>query len=382
MKTKLLICISLIFALSAVAGPEKSLRKLKGTKEIICSPEGENGGMAPVKALAALKKGMTLRLLPGSYPAEISISKDKIIVIGDDPTRTCEVNLTIYGKGCLVKNIWISQLTAYDNLKVIDSLVERFDSRDKRKTKMNHFLYNTGLAYIGTSYRDTSFTINRCTIIGDTYPPIRSDAFSKWNISNSILFSHTFVFGVDIDGHKKAKLGLKNNVVYGKSGLATLTFDCDVKGGKSQAITPKELKRMVKLTNTKNIFEKPIFKKPTEAAKIVRVGRRCRVSSSSCFSYLRPSNFFLAPDSPGQGKGIITDQNPCFKAKKITAKKPKKSTPLEAAPEIVDKKAKDAWDKEWEKIANEAKKKKPRPRPKPLDDEEGEVLGGAPDQPK
>jgi hypothetical protein len=374
------ILLSLSFYLPA--GVLETARTAKGFQEIICSSNGNAGGLSPGKALAGLRKGMTFKLLPGDYDSEILITHDKVIITGD-PTKPCDVELVIHGKGCIVRNIWLRKLRAADSITVVDSFIDRFYSQVKRRGKVKNYFYNTCLGAIRSSWRDTAFILDHCTIVGnDPMPPIRVDAFSKWTILNSILFSNTFLFGIDIDGHKKGKVGLKNNLVYGEAGLGKILFTRDIRKGRAQALNIKELKKIVKVTASKNIMEKSIFVKPLKFRKVVNDGHR-QNDSSYYINYLKPANFQLTPDSPGQDKGIIIPEHPSFQKKNIIPKnKPKKkeNTPRE------EQKKKDDWDDAWKRIEEEAKKKKDKPKPPPPlpddDDKNDDELGGVPDQPK
>ena len=381
--------MTLSFCLSA--GQLESARQAKGIREIVCSSSGA-GGLSPGKALAELKKGMTLKLLPGMYDSEIIISNDKIIIIGD-PTKPCDVELKIHGKGCIVKDIWLRKVTSKDSVTVVDAFIDRFYSTEKRRGKTKHYFYNTCFGAISSSWRDTYFILDHCTIVGnDSSAPIRVDAFSKWAISNSVLFSNTFMFEIDIDGHKKGKINLKNNIIYGEAGLGKIGWNHDVRQGRAQALNIKELKKLVKVTAAKNIFEKPIFVKSLTFRKVVGRGRN-EGMRSFYINYLKPANFQLTPDSPGQGKGIIVAEHPAFQeAKAIAPKKPaknktagKKKPKKKATSE--QKKKKDDWDAAWKKVAADAKKKKDKRKPPPPvpdddDDDDDDDLGGVPDQPE
>ena len=125
-----------------------------------------------------------------------------------------------------------------------------------------------------------------------------------------MIYSSSFIFALDIDGHKKGKLVLKNNLLYGKTGLAKMSFNHDVKHGRAQASTLKELKKIVKLTSLKNIIKKPVFVESLQSVQVFDNNRKGR--RSFYFNYLKPANFQLASDSPGQGKGVKIAEHPAF----------------------------------------------------------------------
>ena len=124
---KKLLCILGVFGVSFsfFSGVLSNARKVKPSRTIICSSDGEGGGVAVIKALSELKKGMGLKLLPGDYESEIRITQDKIIITGD-PTKPCNVMLKIYGKGCVVKNLWVRKLSASNSVVILDSLIDFF----------------------------------------------------------------------------------------------------------------------------------------------------------------------------------------------------------------------------------------------------------------
>lgn len=362
------------FVINVSAGDLANARKAKGKNVVKCSPEGNNGGLIPLKALGQVKRGTELILLPGNYDSSIKIDADRVIISGDGSGSKARVSIILNGKGCIIKNLWAHRITANRDTIIVDSIIDSFYSGYIDKGKTSHGIYNSGLGPINVEYRDTKVKLENCTVVSG-YDALDCEQFSKWTINNCILYSNRAVFEFDGYGNKKCRLALRDNLIFGKGGLGVKNYT-NSKSEISQASTFKDLKKMGNVTFLgKNIIEQPIFVKSVNdfGRRAVAVGAGRVITSSSSYEYLTPDHFRLAANSPGQGKGIVIAENFFFKKKKVTEKPAQELDPEE-------KVKKDNFDKEWEKIAAEARKKKKRKR-KAEPNEEGE-LGGIPDQPK
>jgi len=359
MKTTCLIFIMLTCSLCLYGGAVENARNAKGTTVIKCSPNGANGGQIPLKALNGLKKGMTLMLLPGQYESDIVVVADKIIITSNQ-TGKCEVSVKIKGNGCIVKDIWLHSINADGNTIVVDSIMDRFRSGERPKRKLDHFLYNTCIGRIRTSWRDTKFKLQNCTVVS-TYDAIDCGQFSKWDIENCILYSTGTVFRFEGYGNKKCKLALRDNLIFGKTSIGKKDYT-NSKSELNQALNLKDLKKMGRVALLgKNIIEQPVF-----VQKITQ-DEDAKWHSDN----LKPDAFKLTPDSPGQGKGVVIAEHPYFKKKTVR----KSTIPEEPIPETEKKKGKSEWDKEWAKISKKSKKDKEK-------ENSNDNYGGVPGQPK
>lgn len=373
---KLLVLTLAIFTLTfcLAAGELETVRKTQGKTVIKCSPNGENGGLMPIKALGALKRGSTLMLLPGDYDSEIVVAADKVIITSDQ-TGKCHASIQIKGKGCIVKDIWIHSINADGDAIVVDSIIDRFYSGYQEKNKLSHSLYNTCVGQIRCGYRDTKIKLQNCTVVSN-YEALDCEQFSKWSIENCILFSNKTVFAFDGYGNKKCKLSLRDNVIFGKTSIGQKDYT-NSKSEIPQALNLKDLKKMGSITLLgNNTVEQPQFVSNLEPVEVEVIGRGMgRIRTIEVMDQLTPDHFRLKPGSPGEGKGVNIKEHPYFKTKEPEQAA---AVPNSPSPEVAKKK--EDWDKEWARIAEEAKKKKPSPKPKTNDEED--EFGGVPDQPE
>ncbi len=355
----------------------KKAREAKGTEVVVCSPEGkEEGSLTPREAMSKLKRGMELKLLSDSYLSEIVINEDRIIITGD-PTRYLNASIAVNGKGCIVRGLWVREISASDEVVVVDSIVTRFSSRDKDRGKQSQTFYNSGFSYIRSSYRDTRFTMENCTVIGTTsYPSIYCPSHSSWVISDSIIYSPGFVFGFYTDGKAKARISVKDSLIYGVSGFGTNSRSYGTRSGET-AVELKDLKKICSFTSTgKIVVELPKF--TIEPPFRVMGAVVAMDLSSSYLTMLTPQHFLLSEDSPGKGMGIIFDEHPSFAAKTP----PRPETPVPPPPprkvdDPVQDDMLDRLDEEFKKSAEKPVQKK--------DEDLGEGdfdIGVAPDAPE
>lgn len=292
------------FSFLTAAGELENARKAKSKKIIKCSPDGKNGGVAPVVAMANLTKGATLELLPGHYASKITVNPDKVIITSD-ASRRCDVDLEVKGKGCIIKNLWCSQVGASDSIIIVDSMLDSFQS-DNNKKSLNHSIYNSCLGHLSVTSGKTKIKLQNCTLISST-KTILSSALSKLTFDKCILFSKYRVFLFLNYQKKKPTVSLRNSLCFGETGIA------ESGAGERKQIpihTIKDLKKVTRLTLLgKNISKSPVFVKPLKEDK-----KNCIPNMVfSVIHFVEPDNFRLKPDSPGQDMGVITAENPFFK---------------------------------------------------------------------
>jgi len=277
-------------------------RNAVGKGVVRCSPDGKNGGLLPIHALAKLKTGTTFVLMPGRYKGSIEISKNRIIVTSES-TRKCEVNLRISGRNCIVRNIWMNDLKTSQDILVLDSVLRSFSSdfSFQNNSRPNQYIYNTGLNGINTLLTGMRITLKHCTIISNI--SYDSQLIDYWNtmymtITDSILYSSSIVFEFrNYSRRGRGRLTLRNNLIFGNSGIGKLSYSSNRKTAKV-ALNLKELKKFRNISLSKNIMEAPSFQYPI------------RDENNNLVEYATCRYFLLTNDSPGQGKGIIIDETP------------------------------------------------------------------------
>lgn len=87
-------------------------RAASGSPVIRCSPDGRDGTVLPLEALKQLKRGMELVLLPGNYHDKIprmEIAVDRVVIRGEGMGKCC-LNLAIFGKDCVVRDLCLDEL--------------------------------------------------------------------------------------------------------------------------------------------------------------------------------------------------------------------------------------------------------------------------------
>jgi hypothetical protein len=352
----------------------KKAREIVSKETIKCSAEeGNADAPSPLFALKKLKKGSELVFLPGNY-GEVSINQDGIIISGDG-TGFVDIQLKINGKKCIVRNLWANSLLIGTDTTVVDSVIgwlsidtaSSYDSHQNIKVS----IYNTAFCNLATGYDDrANVDIKNCTAIKAGFyrqsltgqvgfrrwdcgmensgSVIECDPFSNITIINSILVSPSHIFNFDKSYHNdKAKLSLKNNIIYGKNGLAIM--GCDSRAGTAKdktgtvALEFKEMKKMGSVSiSSDNMMEIPKFK-----------------SNNSNTGISDLSIFVPTDDYQTKGRGIIIDENPYFKE----FRKEKSDAPPKDAPPEKDKP---------ETKPKEEEEDKDEPAPKPMDDGAGD----------
>ncbi len=265
----LLIIMSLTLALGLNAKDyEKEAKKLmekkvSERKTVICSPDGRDGSLTPAQALAKLKNGGKLVLLPGSYSGIIEISKKGIIIEGIIGKKS-NAFLIITGKGCIIRNCWFGSLELREDTAVVNSICNYVTCIYKKKEVE---FYNSMIGWI-QSGGETEFLFANCTIRNVRNECIGSLGIAKIEIFDSILYSKLLIFNLDSSGRKKCELTLKNNLMYAEGSLGGVRIN-RTSGAQAPefVITDiKDLKKICKLKKSSNNKYAPIeFKNSLEA---------------------------------------------------------------------------------------------------------------------
>ena len=349
MKVKLFICLVLFCGLSfslsggAIIYEVEKARSATSKTVIKCSPDGENGGMTPLKALSMLKDGMTLLLLPGVYSDEIEIFNDKVIITSDAKEK-CNVTVKVSGRDCIVKDIYLSNLSSKRDIVVVDSLILSFSCgawSSNKSEKVDVYIYNTGLTRLtSSSSNNTIVEMKNCVVNGS----VDCNSNMRLIISESVLTSGALLFRFSNYDNKKGKITIKDSLLSARGGLGKIVYSglSRKKNRRMRATTLKELKRLWNITlSGKNIVAQPKF--------------------------ISGSRFFQQDSSPGEGRGLIPEEHP------LKPEKRKRVVEI-ATPDTDEKKVSDPTEGQDRRRP----KKKPR-RPKPPPEEE---LGGFPKPPE
>ena len=297
----LLINSSRLYALTAESQAKKA-RLTEGTAVIRCSPDGKNGTYTPDSMAAEIKDGTTLILMPGIYKKPITIYRSKVIITAEKPER-CIANISIYGKDCIVKNIYLSLLSIYRNTTIIDSIIDSLFIRTKINTpksgKLSLYVYNTAFHQIYTHYTVQLYANFSHSVINGT---INWNRNQRALIEKSILYSKGKLLSISNNPRQKmGRIGIKDCMVYAATYGTSKTTNHDVK----YARTFKELAKIWNIIPMgEQVLQKPIF-----------------IGNSP----------FLAKNSPGQGIGLIPDEHPSYdyfkkKATALISKKPPATT--------------------------------------------------------
>ena len=285
----LFFCSSHLFAIGMETAIKKA-REAESEGVIVCSPDGKNGEL-PALAVAKLKEGMELRLMPGRYPAEIIIDCNKVI-ISSEGTEPCYVDLRVRSRSVIVRGInIIGDLSIYRDSIIIDSLINYLKLVGFSKEKTDLFVYNTGFNYVRSySSNPINLTMKNCTV--KSYFYLR--ASTRVSIEDSILYSPSILFRVYDYSNKKGRLFLKNNLLYAGSLLANDETSSSSKKTKLSAALLKDLKKVWGAVLVgDNMVAKPAFME---------------------------KSYFLTDESIGHGKGLIPDEHPKYKKPKVAEK--------------------------------------------------------------
>jgi hypothetical protein len=286
-------------------------RKAKGKKVILCSPEGkEEGSLAPGKALAQLKRGMTLKFIPGDYPAELTIEPNNVI-IESESGKKCGVDLKIIGKKCIVRNLCnYMEIDAEKDIIIVDSAINRLTIRtNSERDRMVSTVYNSAIGDLdvdcwgGRSKNDLS--LKYCAIVGccaSNYSTISIDGSATISFDKCVLFSPCSLFSVYKFGSKSPRVALKNSIFYSdvslgktrKSRSKVNTCYSDQKIFIARNL--KEFKKICRTVINGSKLEKPLFKGEAKRVNIKGETSRCMLY----YYFLTPDSYTLADNSPGK----------------------------------------------------------------------------------
>jgi hypothetical protein len=281
------------------------VRKAKGKKVILCSPEGkEDGSLEPGKALAQLKRGMTIKFLPGNYPAEIMINEDNVIIEGE-PGKECGIDLKINGKKCIVRNLYnFMTIEARKDITIVDSVINKI----QLFKKVNSTMYNCAIGSIGVCCSDskTDLGLKYCTIRDNNRFKISKKTIFlsgtgtiSFFFDNCVLYSPESLIGVHECSSKKHKFTFKNSIFYGETCLGEKYSKAS--SGKTAYIARniKDFKKIAKVFMTGSKIEKPVFIKNKPGKKEIE-----KLINKRIYNLLPPDTFTLAENSPGKDMGV------------------------------------------------------------------------------
>ena len=303
-----LLTYGLMLSGASIDTKAKAARAYEGSVHVIkCGPETAGDVLMPIQALSVLKNGSTLQLMSGNYEGDIVITANKVLIIGDGSGKKCDVDLKISGKGCTIKNIWLDDILANNNLIVVDSIFSTLRSGydNQGRSKLDIAVFNTCLTSIQSSWDNSKITLKNCTLVsewGGSMCPIECNSTMRLTIINSILYAPSILFRFsDYSGRARSrgKLILDGCVVFGKSGLGRVGYSSS-SGKKKLALNLKELKRIGNVA----------FKRGTkmQMPKFINQAKFSN-SGSSRMGRITPKYFILTKDSPGKGKGVNVEEN-------------------------------------------------------------------------
>jgi hypothetical protein len=294
-------------------------RAAVGSKVLRCSPDGADGTLKPLQALAQLKRGMELVLLPGKYDVpQMEIVADRVVVRGEG-TGQCRVNLTISGKNCVVRDLCFNELTIVgDGTTIVDCMLGGISLKgEDSRRKARHALYNCGLRRLHCFAYNAKLEMRNCTMIAydippnaaaeSEYGPIYCIPESELNIENSVLCASGVLFHFRVYGRRQPKLALKNNLIFGKAGLARIYGDGPGDKNPKVSFDLKEFRRQANITlQGETLCDEPVFMPPQPHPPSSPDAPRIRCAG------LFLEQFRLAADSPGTGRGLVLTQHPFF----------------------------------------------------------------------
>ena len=303
----ILITSSGVYALTAESQAKKA-RATEGKTVIRCSPDGKNGTYTPDSMAAEIKDGTTLVLMPGVYKQPITIYRSKVIITSEKPDR-CFANISVYGKDCIVKNIYLNYLAIYRNITITDSIINTLYIKNNinmpKNGKLYLYAYNTAFHQIYTHYTVQLYANLSHSVINGT---INWNRNQRALMEKSILYSKGKLISISNYARQKGgRLGIKDCMVYADTYGTTKTTNQDIK----YARTFKELTRIWNVVPMGELInQKPIF-----------IGK----------------SPFLAENSPGRGIGLIPEEHPFYEyfknlAIQSSSKKPSTATAKKMPP--------------------------------------------------
>ncbi len=265
---------------------EKDLSTAKtGGGEIIkCHPKGERGGLKIAEALAKLKKGSVLHLMPAEYESEISVSVKGVIIEGE-PGYYYRNRLNIRAEDCIVRNIWISSMLCDYSFIAVDSIIGYFhaSAQDGGDVFFRNCCFEDMHFY---SYaKNKKINLSNCTL--NSFSSAITLSGGDWTIENCVLCATGKALTCWSSGQNDSRLKIKNSIIYGGECLGSNTRTgavcSDLKG----------LKKIFSVkTEGKVLLEKPQF--------LMEIGN-IRIAYSDRARDLE--KYILKDDSPGSKEG-------------------------------------------------------------------------------
>lgn len=292
----LLITFSLLLGpLQVFSANDKfvNVARTKTGEVVKVGPEADGDVKSIPEMLKNLKKGTIVHFMPGNYDKSIEIGQDNIVIEGE-PGKFCGISITITGKNCSIRNIWLSYVYAKLDLAVVDSVVNEFSIGDDAKA--DFYFNNSCFRKLSVHYYNKRVFIENCTISGQN-DTLSLDG-SQINVENSIICSKDNA--IRFSNWNRVKLTISNSLVYGGGTLATGNDD------KTIVTEVKELKNLCNFTKKGNIItEKPSFE--VELQKPVE-GRAIRGMEERVFFYCREyqnlMSYVLKAESPGKSENL------------------------------------------------------------------------------
>ena len=265
----------------------KNARSENSDPALKCGPSESEGVITPESLAREQKKGMTILFLPGQYEGEIVISADEVVITGD-PGKFCDARMVIDGKNCVVKNLWIREISTVNNTACIDSIISRFTTRNRGKAEMVFDNCCIGATAI-RSYGKTLIYKNSTLCNMENLFMMGGGALE---FDNCILYSKNSLFKL-VSTKNKVKITISNSLVFARNNFAS---DRDMR---MVAATSKDIKKSKLPCNgvIKNVIEeKPLFK--------LEVGKPDGNLNDWNVKIIQPRNFILLEDSPGKKEGF------------------------------------------------------------------------------
>jgi len=292
---------------------EDEVKKAKSkTGEILrCSPAGKvPGTLSLEETIKKAQPGNVIQFLPGSYRSTTELfifDQDNLIVEGDGSGGYVDLGIILYGRDCIVRNIFAAGIEGGGNLLAFDSKTRGFLITGDESRKGKTTLYNCCMNSLSIYPNMQDITIKNCSIITGAevsrsevkvvqtwgYGTVTSGGgfndysivrFGSMNAKGDLRFEKCVIYSqwdLFAGGNKMLDLDLKDNIIYAGHSLIAVRKD-----------TP-EIKDISAIWNyfasnkkNTNLMERPIFNKDPKGHWA-----------------LDKDHFLITPSSPGYDKG-------------------------------------------------------------------------------
>lgn len=254
----------LVFVCYNLISGESDIQKALETKPkniIRCGKTAHDDTILPAHALAKLAKGDMLIIEPGAYE-ELIINQDSVIIstAGQIPRG---LSIVIRGKNCILKDCVADRVQSGQSFSIVNSAIDNlYLEGDQKKAEIS--IYNTAIGSINNWGYDKEWNIfiKNCVIrYKSPYPAeeiarlrIASTAaihFSQrsiFEIQNSVIYASPYVFLFHMYNKSiKAKLTLKNNILFGENGLGKVDSYSNDKNNNLIILELRDIKKIVSL---------------------------------------------------------------------------------------------------------------------------------------